>query len=154
MVTLEPCDHTGRTGPCSQALLEAGVRRVVYAQSDPNPVADGEQPLAPAGRRGRRWRAAPMRRRGLNEAWTFAPQHGRPMVTWKVASTLDGRVAAADGSSRWVTGPAGRAREVHDLRAQVDAVLIGTGTALADDPSLTVRDAQGRVLPSTSPCGS
>ncbi len=144
VVTLEPCDHTGRTGPCSQALLEAGVRRVVYAQSDPNPVAaGGADRLAAAGVQVLGGVLAD-EAQVINEAWTFAHQHGRPMVTWKVASTLDGRVAAADGSSRWITGPAARG-QVHDLRAEVDAVLIGTGTALADDPSLTVRDAQGRV---------
>ncbi len=143
VVTLEPCDHTGRTGPCSQALLDAGVTRVVYAQSDPNPVAAGG--------------AARLRSAGvdvesgllaeeaaaLNPAWTFAVTHGRPFVTWKAAATLDGRVAASDGSSRWITSAAARA-EVHALRAEVDAVLVGTGTALADDPHLGVRDDGGR----------
>ena len=142
VVSLEPCNHTGRTGPCAQALIDAGVVRVVYAQSDPNPVAAGGA---------QRLRAAGVEVVGgiladeaatVNEAWTFAVTQGRPYVTWKVASTLDGRIAAADGSSRWITGPAARA-QVHQLRAEADAVLIGTGTALADDPSLTVRDPQG-----------
>ncbi len=142
VVTLEPCNHTGRTGPCVDALLAAGVTRVVLAQSDPNPVAaGGADRLAAAGVDVVRGVLA-TEAASINEAWTFAVQHGRPMVTWKVASTLDGRVAAADGSSRWVTGPEARA-QVHQLRTEVDAVLIGTGTALADDPSLTARDAQG-----------
>ncbi len=146
VVTLEPCNHAGRTGPCVDALLAAGVARVVFAQSDPNPVAaGGAARLADQG-----VEVVPgvlaAESAALNEAWTFAAEQGRPMVTWKVASTLDGRVAAADGSSRWVTGPEARA-EVHTLRADVDAVLIGTGTALVDDPSLTARDPDGRPLP-------
>jgi len=142
VVTLEPCNHTGRTGPCVDALLAAGVTRVVLGQSDPNPVAaGGADRLAAAGvdvLRG----VLSDEAASINEAWTFAVEHGRPMVTWKVASTLDGRVAAADGSSRWVTAEQARA-QVHNLRAEVDAVLIGTGTALADDPSLTVRGPDG-----------
>jgi diaminohydroxyphosphoribosylaminopyrimidine deaminase / 5-amino-6-(5-phosphoribosylamino)uracil reductase len=142
VVTLEPCNHTGRTGPCVDALLAAGITRVVLAQSDPNPVAaGGADRLAAAGVEVVRGVLAD-EAAAINEAWTFAVEHGRPMVTWKVASTLDGRVAAADGSSRWITGEPARA-QVHQLRAEVDAVLIGTGTALADDPSLTVRDSQG-----------
>jgi diaminohydroxyphosphoribosylaminopyrimidine deaminase/5-amino-6-(5-phosphoribosylamino)uracil reductase len=131
------------------ALLAAGVTRVVLAQSDPNPVAaGGADRLAANG-------VAVVRGvladevASINEAWTFAVEHGRPMVTWKVASTLDGRVAAADGSSRWITGEAARS-QVHELRAEVDAVLIGTGTALADNPSLTVRNSQD-VLPVRHP---
>ena len=142
VVTLEPCNHTGRTGPCVDALLAAGVRRVVLAQADPNPIAaGGADRLAGAGVDVVRGVLADQAS-AMNEAWTFVVQHGRPMVTWKVASTLDGHVAATDGSSRWITGEEARA-QVHLLRAEVDAVLIGTGTALADDPSLTVRDRQG-----------
>ncbi len=145
VVTLEPCNHTGRTGPCSEALLAAGVSRVVFGQSDPNAVAaGGAGRLAAAGVEVVGGLMAD-EAEALNEAWAFAVTHGRPLVTWKVASTLDGRVAAADGSSRWITGTHARA-EVHDLRAQVDAVLVGTGTALADDPSLTVRAADGLPL--------
>ena len=142
VVTLEPCNHTGRTGPCVDALLAAGIARVVLAQSDPNPVAaGGADRLAAAGVDVVRGLLAD-ESAAINEAWTFAVRQGRPLVTWKVASTMDGRVAAADGSSRWITGEQARA-QVHQLRAEVDAVLIGTGTALADDPSLTVRDAHG-----------
>jgi diaminohydroxyphosphoribosylaminopyrimidine deaminase/5-amino-6-(5-phosphoribosylamino)uracil reductase len=142
VVTLEPCNHTGRTGPCVDALLAAGVTRVVLGQADPNPVAaGGADRLAAAGvdvLRG----VLSDEAESINAAWTFAVERGRPMVTWKVASTLDGRVAAVDGSSRWVTAEQARA-QVHGLRSEVDAVLIGTGTALADDPSLTVRDPDG-----------
>lgn len=142
VVTLEPCNHTGRTGPCSHALLAAGVTRVVYAQSDPNPAAAGgagylrSHGVAVVGG------LFAERAQALNEAWTFAVTHGRPLVTWKVATTLDGRVAAVDGSSRWITSAAARA-QVHELRAQVQAVIVGTGTALRDDPSLTIRDKSG-----------
>jgi diaminohydroxyphosphoribosylaminopyrimidine deaminase/5-amino-6-(5-phosphoribosylamino)uracil reductase len=142
VVTLEPCNHTGRTGPCAQALLDAGIRRVVFAQSDPNPVAaGGAAHLAAAGGEVVGGVLAD-EAEALNEPFTIACTLGRPMVTWKVASTLDGRVAAADGTSRWITGEQAR-RQVHELRAQVDAVLVGTGTALADDPSLTVRAEDG-----------
>ncbi len=146
VVTLEPCDHTGRTGPCSQALLDAGVHRVVFAQRDPNPVAAGGATRLSAAGVSVVGGVLADEAHVLNHAWTFALQRGRPLVTWKVASTLDGRVAAADGSSRWVTGGPARA-QVHALRADVDAVLIGTGTAVADDPSLTVRDADGQLAP-------
>lgn len=145
VVTLEPCNHTGRTGPCAQALVEAGVRRVVYAQSDPNPVArGGAETLRAAGlvvEAGLLEHDA----RALNRVWTFAVEHGRPFVTWKLAATLDGRSAAADGTSRWITGRASR-RDVHRLRALADTVLVGTGTVAADDPALTVRDEQDRPL--------
>jgi len=144
VVTLEPCNHTGRTGPCAQALLDAGVRRVVFGQADPNPVAaGGAATLAAAGVEVVGGVLADQAA-ALNEPFTITATLGRPMVTWKVASTLDGRVAAADGTSRWITGPQAR-REVHELRAQVDAVLVGTGTALADDPSLTVRADDGTL---------
>ena len=141
-VSLEPCNHTGRTGPCARALLDAGVARVVHAQSDPGALTGGGADTL---------RAAGVEVVGgvlkdealaLNRAWTFAIVHGRPMVTWKFAATLDGRSAAADGSSAWITGPLARA-DVHDLRAECDAVLVGTGTVLADDPHLTVRHADG-----------
>ena len=146
VVTLEPCHHTGRTGPCSQALIDAGVSRVVFAQPDPNPVAaGGEAALRAAGvsvEHGLMEHEA----RALNRAWTFAMEHHRPFVTWKLATTLDGRVAAADGSSRWVTSRAARV-DSHRLRAQCDVVLVGTGTVEADDPELTVRDEYDDLLP-------
>ena len=144
VVTLEPCAHAGRTGPCTEALAEAGIARVVFAQEDPNPVAAGGASVLGG------WGITAVgglmvdEARALNPAWTFAQENARPFVTWKVAATLDGRVAASDGTSRWITGDVARA-EVHALRTEVDAVLVGTGTVLADDPSLTVRDAEGML---------
>ncbi|MDQ2851116.1 MAG: bifunctional diaminohydroxyphosphoribosylaminopyrimidine deaminase/5-amino-6-(5-phosphoribosylamino)uracil reductase RibD [Actinomycetota bacterium] len=137
-VSLEPCAHTGRTGPCAQALIDAGVARVVFAQSDPNPAARGGG--AALERAGVRVEAGILAGEAsmLNEYWTFAVTHGRPFLTWKFAATLDGRSAAADGSSQWITGPTARA-DVHLLRAGVGAIVVGTGTVLADDPQLTVR---------------
>ena len=139
VVTLEPCNHTGRTGPCSEALIAAGVQRVVFAQSDSNPVAVGG--------------AARLREAGvdveggllhdeaqaINRTWTFAVAHHRPFVTWKFATTLDGRSAAADGTSRWVSSRAARL-DTHRLRGLCDTMLVGTHTVEVDDPELTVRD--------------
>lgn len=145
-VTLEPCNHTGRTGPCAQALIDAGVTRVVYAVPDPTPQAGGG--------------AATLRAAGVeaeggflraeaeagNAAWLTSVRLGRPHVTWKYAATLDGRSAAADGSSRWITCPESRA-DVHRLRAEADAVLVGGGTLRADDPHLAVRGIEGAAQP-------
>jgi diaminohydroxyphosphoribosylaminopyrimidine deaminase/5-amino-6-(5-phosphoribosylamino)uracil reductase len=144
VVTLEPCAHTGRTGPCTQALIEAGVVRVVFAQSDPTPSARGGKSVLEAA--GVRTTAGVLAKEStlLNEAWSFFFVHGRPKVTWKFAATLDGRSAAADGSSRWITGPLAR-RDVHRLRAQCDAILVGTGTVISDDPALTVREPDGSM---------
>jgi len=142
VVTLEPCNHTGRTGPCTEALLAAGVARVVYAADDPNPVAaGGADRLRQAGVEvlGGVELAAVVR--GALGPWLHAVVHARPYVTWKFAATLDGRAAAADGTSRWISNPVSRA-DVHVLRSAVDAVLVGSGTVLTDDPQLTVRAAQ------------
>lgn len=145
VVTLEPCNHTGRTAPCAEALVAAGVRRVVFAQADPNPVAaGGAATLTEAGIDVERGLLADDAR-AVNRVWTFAVEHGRPFVTWKFATTLDGRSAAADGSSRWVSSPAARA-DTHRLRARCDVMLVGTGTVEVDDPLLTVRDAADRPL--------
>ncbi|MDQ6715063.1 MAG: bifunctional diaminohydroxyphosphoribosylaminopyrimidine deaminase/5-amino-6-(5-phosphoribosylamino)uracil reductase RibD [Actinomycetota bacterium] len=143
-VTLEPCSHTGRTPPCSQALLDAGVSRVVFAQTDPNPKAAGGADVLRAAGVEVEGGLLAGEAQALNEAWTFAQAHARPMVTWKLATTLDGRAAAADGTSRWITGPQARA-DVHELRARCGAVVVGTGTALADDPSLTARRPDGTL---------
>jgi diaminohydroxyphosphoribosylaminopyrimidine deaminase / 5-amino-6-(5-phosphoribosylamino)uracil reductase len=146
VVTLEPCNHTGRTGPCAQALVAAGVARVVFAQPDPNPVAaGGAQALRAAGVEvdlGLLEREA----RAVNRAWTFALEHDRPFVTWKLATTLDGRSAAADGTSRWVSSRPARV-DSHRLRAQCDVIMVGTGTVAIDDPELTVRDEYDGTLP-------
>jgi diaminohydroxyphosphoribosylaminopyrimidine deaminase/5-amino-6-(5-phosphoribosylamino)uracil reductase len=138
VVTLEPCNHTGRTGPCVQALLAAGVARVVVAVRDPNPTAaGGVAALTEAGVEVETGLLAEAAER-VNEAWLTYVRRGRPFVTWKYAASLDGRTAAGDGSSRWITGPQARA-DVHRLRAESDAVLVGSGTVLADDPHLGVR---------------
>jgi len=139
VVTLEPCRHTGRTGPCTEAIIAAGIRRVVYGVGDPFDAASGGGDA--------------LRTAGLDvepgvlrdevtpdlSPWLTAVRRRRPYVTWKFAATLDGRTAAADGTSRWVTGPDAR-RDVHRLRALSDAVVVGIGTVLADDTHLTVRD--------------
>ena len=142
VVTLEPCSHTGRTGPCTQALLDAGIARVVIGRRDPfPPAAGGLEVLRSAGVDVAVAEPEPGladRLARLNEHWERAAVLGRPYTIWKAAATLDGRVAAADGSARWITGPQARA-QVHELRSEVDAVLVGTGTALTDDPHLGVR---------------
>ena len=144
VVTLEPCAHTGRTGPCADALLAAGIARVVVAVPEPTELAGGgADRLRAAGvdvQLGVEQAAAET---GALASWLTGVREHRPFVVWKVAATLDGRVAAADGSSRWITGEPARAA-VHRLRATCDAVVVGSGTALADDPQLTVRDADGR----------
>lgn len=139
VVTLEPCDHTGRTGPCSRALVEAGVRRVVYAQDDPNQAAaGGAKRLAESGIDVESGLLAD-EAYALNAHWSHAVCSGRPFVTWKLAATIDGRSAAADGTSRWISGPQSR-RDTHRLRARADAIAVGTGTVLVDNPRLSVRD--------------
>ncbi|MGH7270430.1 MAG: bifunctional diaminohydroxyphosphoribosylaminopyrimidine deaminase/5-amino-6-(5-phosphoribosylamino)uracil reductase RibD [Polyangiaceae bacterium] len=143
-VTLEPCNHHGRTPPCTDAILAAGLARVVIGCRDPNPhvVGRGIEKLRDEGLRvDVGCREAEARR--LIAPWTKFVTTGRPYVTLKLGLSLDGRIASRTGSSKWVTGPEARAR-VHLLRAQHDAVVIGIGTALADDPRLTVRDAPGQ----------
>ena len=146
IVTLEPCNHTGRTGPCSVALIEAGVARVVFAVSDPGAHSSGGADVL---------RAAGVDVVGgvladdveaFIHPWLTAARLGRPWVSLKWASSLDGRTAAADGSSRWITGTAARQR-VHEQRAQSDAILVGTGTVFADDPALTARGDAGELMP-------
>ncbi|WP_109472329.1 bifunctional diaminohydroxyphosphoribosylaminopyrimidine deaminase/5-amino-6-(5-phosphoribosylamino)uracil reductase RibD [Ornithinimicrobium cavernae] len=143
-VTLEPCNHHGRTGPCAQALHRAGVAGVVYAVADPTARAAG----GAAWLAGQGVRVEQQDHPGAAELvadWARAAVLGRPHVTWKVASTLDGRVAAADGTSRWITSAPAR-QDGHDLRARVDAIVVGTGTARTDDPALTARGADGTEL--------
>lgn len=141
--TLEPCNHTGRTGPCTQAIIDAGVSRVVVGTLDPDSKVSGSgvQHLRDAGltvdvgileQEVKQQLAAYLHHRAT----------GRPFVVLKMASTIDGRIAATDGSSKWITGETARKR-VHQLRAESDAIVVGAGTVRADDPSLTVRDADG-----------
>jgi diaminohydroxyphosphoribosylaminopyrimidine deaminase/5-amino-6-(5-phosphoribosylamino)uracil reductase len=143
VVTLEPCRHTGRTGPCTSALVEAGVARVVVACSDPTSEAGGgADVLRASGVDVETGVLADEVARGPLEAWLTSRRLGRPFVTWKYAATLDGRSAAADGTSRWITGEQSRA-DVHRLRSEADAVVAGVGTVLADDPLLDVRPDPG-----------
>lgn len=145
VVTLEPCNHTGRTGPCSEALIAAGVARVVYAVDDPGVQSSGG---------GARLREAGVDveagvlaadGRALLDSWLTVQRLGRPLVTLKWAQSLDGRAAAGDGTSQWITGPEARA-DVHRRRSEADAILVGTGTLLADDPALTARRPDGSLF--------
>jgi diaminohydroxyphosphoribosylaminopyrimidine deaminase/5-amino-6-(5-phosphoribosylamino)uracil reductase len=146
VVTLEPCNHTGRTPPCVEGLLEAGIARVHAAVADPNPVAAGGlDRLRAAGVDVTLGTLADEVALGPLRGWLHRTRTGRPHVTWKVATTLDGRVAAADGTSRWITGPAARGT-VHDLRRRMDAIVAGTGTVLSDDPALTARRPDGTLF--------
>ena len=138
VVTLEPCNHTGSTGACAQAIIDAGITTVVYAVSDPNEKAAGG--------------AVALRAAGLtviegvlkdeaafsNRAWLMKIKKGRPFFTWKVAATLDGKVAAADGTSKWISNERSRG-DVQILRRQADAILVGTNTVITDDPHLIPR---------------
>jgi len=146
VVSLEPCAHTGKTGPCADALLEAGISRVVYSVSDPGAHSGGG--------------AAKLRDAGVSvvsgveeeagravvERWLFATTAERPWVTLKWAMSLDGRAAAADGTSQWITGP-GTREMVHRNRSEHDVIVVGTTTALVDNPSLTARDVAGDLYP-------
>lgn len=144
-VSLEPCSHFGRTPPCAPRVAEAGISRVVAALQDPNPLVEGVGRLREAGvevsvgvlsgEAGRQ-----------NAAFLKHVRTGLPHVTLKMAASLDGKVAARDGTSRWITGEHARA-EVHRMRAAADAILVGAGTAVRDDPSLTVRDPSYRGRP-------
>ena len=144
-VTLEPCDHTGSTGPCSQAVLDAGIGALRYAVADPTGhdgggaarlAAHGVHVTGPTGE------AAAL---ALTARWREVRDAGRPWVTGHLAQSLDGHAAAADGTSQWITGPDSRVH-AHEVRSRVDAIVVGTGTVLADDPRLTARDAAGAEL--------
>jgi len=145
VVTLEPCNHTGRTGPCAQALIDAGVARVVYAVDDPGAVSGGGAERLAAS--GVTVEEGLLRDEGtaLLDTWLTVQRLGRPHVTVKWAQSLDGRAAAADGTSMWITGPEARA-DVHRRRSDADAIVVGIGTVLADDPALTARGAAGQPL--------
>jgi diaminohydroxyphosphoribosylaminopyrimidine deaminase/5-amino-6-(5-phosphoribosylamino)uracil reductase len=144
VVTLEPCNHTGRTGPCAQALIAAGISRVVFASADPGVESGaGAKTLRDAGVE---VISGVLESLADDQArvWLISAQNQRPFVTLKWAQSLDGRAAAADGSSQWISGPESR-EHAHKLRSEIDAILVGTGTVLADNPSLTARKADGSL---------
>lgn len=152
IVTLEPCAHEGRTPSCAKSLVSAGVSKVLYAVADPHSIAaGGAEILRDAGVEctlwedhwpGKGYEKLVNRAVRLNERWFLAKKQGRPFVTAKIAQTLDGKVAAADGTSQWITGPSAR-MSGHALRAAVDAIAVGSGTLAADNPSLTARVHDG-----------
>lgn len=156
--TLEPCAHVGRTGPCADALVEARVARVVYGVDDPDPrvAGAGARALRDAGIEVVAGVESEAVRTQL-EPYLVHRSTGRPYVVVKLAATLDGRLAAPDGSSTWITGPLARA-DVHRMRAESDAIVVGAGTVRADDPALTVRDAEGpdprRIVLGHAPVGA
>lgn len=143
-VTLEPCAHTGKTPPCVEAILGAGIARVCFATLDPNPAVRGRgaDRLRAAGVAVTAGVSSPAAV-AINRPYFFHRATGRPLVTLKVAATLDGRIAAAGGEARWISGEAARAA-VHALRARADAVVVGAETVRRDDPALTVRHVTGR----------
>ncbi|MCS5629086.1 MAG: bifunctional diaminohydroxyphosphoribosylaminopyrimidine deaminase/5-amino-6-(5-phosphoribosylamino)uracil reductase RibD, partial [Planctomycetes bacterium] len=144
-VTLEPCAHHGKTPPCCEAVLEAGIKRVFFSASDPNPETRGKGPRL-LRKAGVEVRGGLLRKEVLsqNAPYFFWRDSGRPWVVLKWAMSLDGKIATAGGESQWITGAKARARG-HSLRRRVDAVLVGTETVLADDPLLTPRPAGGRA---------
>ena len=144
VVSLEPCAHTGTTPPCVDAIIEAGIAKVIYAVADPNPIAaGGAQKLKDAGIVVEHCESAELE--FVQRAWLHKERTGRPLMVWKVATTLDSKVAASDGTSQWITGPESR-EDVQELRAQSDAILIGTNTALVDNPHLIPRGHAARPV--------
>ena len=145
-VTLEPCNHTGRTPPCTDAIIEAGVSAVHAAIRDPNPAVSGGglERVEAAGIRTHLGAEAAAVQRQL-EAWMKFVTTGRPFVTAKFAMSLDGKIATHTGDSQWITGDKAR-WHVHKMRARTDAIMVGIGTVLADDPRLTARDERGNPL--------
>jgi diaminohydroxyphosphoribosylaminopyrimidine deaminase/5-amino-6-(5-phosphoribosylamino)uracil reductase len=141
-VTLEPCNHHGKTPPCVDAIIKSGIKKVIYAVSDPNPVATGgAERLRQAGIEIQAG-VEEVQARLENRAWLTKVELGRPRITWKIASTMDGKVAASDGSSKWITGEVAR-EDVAHMRSQVDAIVTSTATVAADDPLMTSK-GQGR----------
>jgi diaminohydroxyphosphoribosylaminopyrimidine deaminase/5-amino-6-(5-phosphoribosylamino)uracil reductase len=135
-VTLEPCNHHGKTPPCVDAIIESGIKKVVYALSDPNPIAAGGSERMRAAGIEVESGSGEVQARHENRAWLTKIEKGRPRITWKIASTMDGKVAASDGSSKWITGELARA-DVAKIRSQADAIVTSTSTVIADNPLLT-----------------
>ena len=145
VITLEPCNHYGKTPPCVNALIEARVATVIYAVPDPNAIAGGGAGrLNAAGVQVRTGVLANEVATGPLREWLFKQITGVPHMTWKFATSIDGRSAAADGSSQWISSEAARA-DLHRRRAIADAIIVGTGTVLADDPALTARLPDGSL---------
>lgn len=144
VVTLEPCNHSGRTGPCAQAIIAAGITDVIYAVDDPHdPAAGGAATLREAGVRVRSGLAAGEALE-LNRQWFQGVAAKRPFVTLHIAQTLDSRIAAEDGTSQWISSPESLA-DNHGLRGRIDAILVGTQTVLIDNPRLTARGPSGAL---------
>ena len=152
-VTLEPCNHTGTTGPCAQAIIDAGIATLVYAVTDPNPVASGGAAALKAAAIEVVAGVGQEEAAYANRAWLTKIIKGRPFITWKVAATLDGKVAALDGTSKWITNEASRA-DVQKVRRSVDAIMVGTQTVIADDPHLVPRDGKEGDNPLRIVCGT
>lgn len=145
VVTLEPCNHFGRTPPCVDALVEAGISAVAYGVPDPNPeAAGGAARLAAAGVDVTAGVLSDAVAGGPLREWLHKQRTGMPHVTWKFATSVDGRSAAADGTSQWITSETARA-DVHRRRAAADAIVVGTGTVFVDDPKLTARLPDGSL---------
>ena len=140
-VTLEPCNHRGKTGPCTEAIIKAGISKVAYAVRDPNSLASGGARALEAAGIEVVFNGEVAEIAQSNRAWLHKVKTNRPYFIWKIATTLDGRTAAVDGSSKWITGEESRA-EVSQLRSESSAILIGTATALADNPNLIPRDSE------------
>ncbi|MDQ0801536.1 riboflavin biosynthesis protein RibD [Arthrobacter sp. SLBN-112] len=146
VITLEPCNHVGRTGPCTEAIIAAGITDVVYAVDDPHdPAAGGAATLRDAGVRVRSGLGAD-EALDLNRQWFEAVAAKRPFVTLHIAQTLDARIAAEDGTSQWISSPESLA-DNHGIRSRIDAILVGTQTVLVDNPRLTARNPAGGLAP-------
>ena len=135
-VSLEPCSHHGKTPPCVDAIINSGIKKVVYAVSDPNPIATGGADRLRAAGIEVESGIGEVQARLVNRAWLTKMELGRPRITWKIASTMDGKVAASDGSSKWITGELARTDVAH-MRSQFDAIITSTATVIADDPLMT-----------------
>jgi len=143
-VNLEPCCHTGRTGPCTESIIGAGISRVVLSLKDPNPLVNGKG-IAAMRRAGISVQSGCLRKEAewLNDSYLGYHARGRPYVILKLAQSFDGKIATSSGDSRWISSPASR-KYIHHLRAGVDAVVVGGSTVRRDDPALTVRHVRGR----------